>query len=96
MTRFHESFSLHLWWGASPRAEHDTAVPIYLNLVTAVLALGTVLGLREPSVRETRVAPQEQQAGAEVTAWHLLHRAGSWILKTPSRALRNLGRRADG
>jgi len=59
--------------------------PIYLNLVTALLTLWTALGLREPTVRQTHVAPVNgDQAGAEVTAWHLVVRAGTWIVKTPA------------
>jgi len=58
--------------------------PIYLNLVTALLTLWIVLGLREPAKRETHVAAAEGNiGGAEVTAWHLVARAGTWIVKTP-------------
>ena len=58
--------------------------PIYLNLITALLTLWTVLGLRECAVRKTHVAPTKGDiTGAEVTAWHLVVRAGAWIVKTP-------------
>src|SRR5580658_6226710 len=58
--------------------------PIYLNLMTALLALGVVLGLREPKVRTTRAASESKDAaGPEATAWHLVSKAGTWIMKTP-------------
>ena len=58
--------------------------PIYLNLITALLTLWTALGLREPAVRATRVAPANQDPGGpEVTAWRLAVKAGTWIIKTP-------------
>jgi MFS family permease len=58
--------------------------PIYLNLISAVLALTIALGLREPKVRARNVAPEDKSLGkAEITAWHLAANAGSWILKTP-------------
>ena len=59
--------------------------PIYLNFLTALVTLWTAVGLREPAVRETRVVPaNEDPAGAEITAWHLVMRAGTWIVKTPA------------
>ena len=58
--------------------------PIYLNLVTAFLTLVTALGLREPSVRKTRVAPKnEGDEDPETTAFHLALKAGRWIVQTP-------------
>jgi hypothetical protein len=58
--------------------------PIYLNLVTALLALWTVLGLREPSVRVQHVAPEMgDRSNAEAAAWHIAARAGRWIIGTP-------------
>ncbi len=58
--------------------------PIYLNLVTAFLTLSVVLGLREPKVRSTHVAPETRDAaGPEATAWRLVTNAGTWIVKTP-------------
>ncbi|SDU22057.1 Major Facilitator Superfamily protein [Verrucomicrobium sp. GAS474] len=58
--------------------------PVYLNLATALLALWTVLGLREPSVHVRRVAPEAGDRGnAEATAWNIAARAGGWIAKTP-------------
>jgi hypothetical protein len=58
--------------------------PIYLNLITALLTLSVVLGLREPRVRATHVAPESKDAaGPETTAWRLVTNAGTWIVKTP-------------
>ena len=58
--------------------------PIYLNLLTALITLWTALGLREPSRRETHVAPENKDAGnVEATAWHIAVRAGTWIMRTP-------------
>lgn len=59
--------------------------PIYLNLVTAFLTLWMALGLREPAVRTTHVAPASQDpGGSEATAWHLAVKAGTWIVRTPA------------
>jgi len=74
------------FFGAAPHFTQGTTLrfPIYLNLLTAVLTLWTALGLREPGVRESRVVPADgHDAGAERTAWHLVFRAGAWIIKTP-------------
>jgi MFS family permease len=58
--------------------------PIYLNLITALLTLWVALGLREPKVRTTHVAPETRDAvGPEATAWHVVVNAGTWIVKTP-------------
>ncbi len=58
--------------------------PIYLNLITALLTLAVVLGLREPKVRTSHVAPETKEtAGPETTAWRLVANAGGWIVKTP-------------
>jgi len=58
--------------------------PIYLNLITALLTLWIALGLREPGLRSKKVAPENEGMGnAEVTAWHLVSNAWSWITKTP-------------
>jgi len=58
--------------------------PIYLNLLTAVLTLWIALGLREPAKREAKVVPADgDPAGVELTAWHIVRRAGAWIVKTP-------------
>ena len=58
--------------------------PIYLNLITALLTLWIALGLREPTMRATHVAPGTKDAGGpEKTAWHLMITAGRWIIKTP-------------
>ena len=70
--------TLHLSQGVTLR------FPVYLNLVTALVTLWTVLGLREPAVRERRVVTLDgDRAGAERTAWTLVMRAGAWIVKTP-------------
>lgn len=59
--------------------------PIYLNLLTALVTLATAIGLREPSVIKTKVAPEAGDArGAESTALHLALKAGRWILQTPA------------
>jgi MFS family permease len=59
--------------------------PIYLNFLTALLTLAIALGLREPGVRETHVAPEDTGAkGVEATAWHLVVNAGTWIVRTPT------------
>jgi MFS family permease len=58
--------------------------PIYLNLITALLTLWIALGLREPAVRATKVAPENKDPGGpEATAWHLVVNAGTWIVRTP-------------
>jgi MFS family permease len=58
--------------------------PIYLNLITAFLTLWTALGLREPAVQATKVAPENKDSsGPEITAWHLVVNAGTWIMRTP-------------
>jgi len=59
-------------------------LPIYLNLVTALLALIVVLGLREPSVRKAHAAPVEQgEKETTLGAWELVLSAGRWIKGTP-------------
>ena len=59
--------------------------PIYLNLITAFFTLWTALGLREPAVRARHVAPENNESsGAEITAWHLVVKAGTWIVRTPA------------
>jgi len=59
--------------------------PIYLNLVTALITLWTALGLREPGTRARQCVPGDEGAsGAEMTAWHLVKTAGTWIVKTPA------------
>jgi len=71
--------NFHLTQGSTVR------FPIYLNLVTALATLGTALGLREPALRATRVAPENKDPGGpEATAWHLVVKAGAWIVKTPT------------
>jgi MFS family permease len=70
--------SFHFAQGATLR------FPIYLNLLTALLTLGVALGLREPALRATHVAPENKDPGGpETTAWHLAVKAGTWIVKTP-------------
>ena len=59
--------------------------PVYLNLITALLTLWIALGLREPGVRVTRAAPENNDPGGpETTAWRLVVTAGTWITKTPA------------
>ena len=59
--------------------------PIYLNLLTALLTLATAIGLREPAVTKTRVAPQDgDPANPETAALHLVMKAGRWIVHTPA------------
>jgi MFS family permease len=59
--------------------------PIYLNLVTALLTLWIVLGLRESTLRTTTVAPTDKDKGnPETTAWRLVIKAGAWIVRTPA------------
>jgi MFS family permease len=73
-------------FGLSPHFGQGTTLrfPIYLNLVTAVLTLATAIGLREPDTRKSRVLPAAaESAGAELTAWHIVTRAGAWIMRTP-------------
>jgi MFS family permease len=56
--------------------------PIYLNLITALLTLSVVLGLREPKVRTTPATTETKDAaGPEATAWRLVTTAGTWIMK---------------
>ena len=70
---------IHFTQGATLR------FPIYLNLITAFLTLWMALGLREPAVRATHVAPEDKDpSGPEATAWHLAVKAGTWIVKTPA------------
>ncbi len=73
-------FGTHLTQGTTLR------FPIYLNLLTAVLTLITVLGLREPNVREKQIVPAAEgknTANAELTAWHIIQHVGAWIWRTP-------------
>lgn len=58
--------------------------PIYLNLVSALLALWVVLGLREPSVRKTHVAPvTDEKPETATSALALVLSAGKWIARSP-------------
>jgi len=71
-------FDLHLTQDSTLR------FPVFLTLFTALLTLWTALGLREPKLHATRVAPENKDiANPETTAWHLAVRAGGWIVKTP-------------
>src|SRR5258708_630478 len=61
--------------------------PIYLNLISALLALGCALGLREPHTRVSHVAPENGdggKGGCERTAWQIAAKAGRWIVQTPA------------
>ena len=74
------------FFGVSYHFVQDSTLrfPIYLNLVTALLTLWIALGLREPALRATNVAPEKKDPnGLEITAWHLVVNAGTWIVKTP-------------
>jgi MFS family permease len=74
------------FFGSTSHLTQDTTLrfPIYLNLLTALLTLATALGLREPGVRKTKVVSADAGvANVEVTAWHLVVNAGTWIVKTP-------------
>ena len=60
--------------------------PIYLNLLTALIALIITLGLREPATRERKIVPGaegENIANAEFTAWRIIRHVGAWFLQTP-------------
>ncbi len=71
-------FETHLTQGMTLR------LPIYLNLITALVTLWTVWGLREPGLRKPRIATDAGElAGAEITAWRLVVNAGTWIVRTP-------------
>jgi MFS family permease len=71
--------------GGHPLTQATTLrFPVYLNLLSAVVALWIALGLREPMTRAKRVAPDGLGLGnAEKTAWRLLVDAGAWIVRTP-------------
>jgi MFS family permease len=72
-------FSLHLDQSITLR------FPIYLNLVLALAALVVVLGLREPSVRQTHAALVETgKPETALGALNLMLTAGAWIVRTPA------------
>ena len=62
--------------------------PIYLNLLTALLALAVVLGFREPQVHSAH-SPGEAEAPKSAGS-HLLS-AGKWILSSPVALLVMVG-----
>ena len=71
-------FSFHWEQGMTLR------LPIYLNLVMALLALAVVTGLREPAVRKPHEAlVREGEAETAMGAWELVLAAGRWIAGTP-------------
>ena len=73
-----------LGWNHSFAQGTTLRFPVYLNLITALLTLAVVLGLREPRVRATHAATETRDAaGPETTAWRLVTNAGTWIVKTP-------------
>jgi len=81
MNRFFSFFGadLHLTQGTTLR------FPIYLNIITALLTLWIALGLREPGLRSKKAAPENTSSeNAEITAWHLVVNAWTWITKTPA------------
>jgi MFS family permease len=74
------------WAGFAVHLDQGTTLrfPIYLNLVTALLALAVVIGLREPATHKTHVGVA--QPGEEETtrsAWSHLLAAGAWIARNP-------------
>ena len=80
MTRAASAAGLHLRFNQAMTVRF----PIYLTFLDACVALIIALGLREPNVKARHVAPEGADlAHAELSAWHLLTNAGSWILKTP-------------
>lgn len=80
MTRLFSSFGANFHFVQSTTLRF----PIYLNLITALLTLAVALGLREPKARTARVATEPGDTGnPEVTAWHMVVNAGTWIVKTP-------------
>ena len=72
------------FFGLHPQFQQAAAIrfPIYLNLVTALMALAAVLGFREPGLRQP---PPDSAIHAETASdsWSLLLSAGRWILRTP-------------
>jgi len=52
--------------------------PIYLNLVTALFALTTVAGFREPIIQK-----RDPETRTALGAWRHLLEAGQWILRSP-------------
>jgi hypothetical protein len=92
------AFINHLLGVAGISIHFDKAItlrfPIYLNLLSALGALGCAAALREPHTRTTHVVPEEEQengsenveatAGCERTAWHIASRAARWIWQTPA------------
>ena len=71
-------FSFHWEQGMTLR------LPIYLNLVTALMTLVVAMGLREPAVRKAHAAPvAEGEKETATGAWELVLAAGSWIKGTP-------------
>ena len=58
--------------------------PIILNLLSAILALATVVGFREPSLRQSHSPLVEaDQPETVANAWSILWSAGKWIFQTP-------------
>jgi len=71
-------------FGLSVTQSMTMRFPVYLNLVLALLALWVVLGLREPVVRQTHVAPVEgEQPETAASAVALVLSAGKWIARSP-------------
>jgi MFS family permease len=78
---------LFLFFGANFHFAQGSTLrfPIYLNLMTALLTLWIALGLREPAARATKIVAEDKDSnGPEVTAWHLVVNAGTWIMRTPA------------
>jgi MFS family permease len=71
-------FPLHLELSTTLR------FPIWLNLVTALLAVAVVLGFHEPILKKSHSALVEPgQPETTLSAWNLLLSAGRWIAGNP-------------
>ena len=72
--------------GLWPHLEQSITLrfPIWLNLVTALLALRTVFGFQEPILKKSHRAPVAPgKPETTLNAWNLLFSAGKWIAETP-------------
>ena len=58
-------------------------LPIYFTLVSGIAALVLSISLREPKKKRQVRSENGNLVKAELSAWHLVTNAGSWILKTP-------------
>ncbi len=89
------SFLNHILGAVGFSVHLDKAVtmrfPIYLNLLSAFVALACALGMREPATRVRHAAPVNDDGesvdpgfGCERTAWQIASRAARWIWQTPA------------